>query len=64
MKNHASTAAGIHAAAGAARLRDGSGICVGSWQIGITVASASMDRPIVVPADSTFRHRRLEEPSP
>jgi len=63
MKNHVSTAAGIPAAAGAARLHDGFGTCSYPWQTGTTASSISMHTN-VVPADSKLRHRWPEEPSP
>jgi len=63
MTNHASTAAGMYAAAGAARLHDGFGICAYPWQIGTTDASISMHANVVT-TDSKLRHRWPEEPSP
>lgn len=63
MSNHASTAAGIHAAAGAARLHAGFGICAYPWQVGTTRSLVSMQANEVT-TDSKIRHRWPLEPSP
>lgn len=62
MFNDASTAAGIHAAAGAARLHAGFGICAYPWQVGTTAALVSMHNAVTT--DSKLRHRWPQEPSP
>jgi hypothetical protein len=62
MTNHANHAAGIHAAAGVARLHAGLGICAYPWQIGTTAPVVSMHNAVTT--DSKLRHRWPQEPSP
>jgi hypothetical protein len=62
MANYASTAAGTHAAAGAARLHAGFGICAYPWQVGTTAALVSMHNAVTT--DSKIRARWPQEPSP
>ena len=62
MANFASTAAGTHAAAGAARLHAGFGICAYPWQVGTTAALVPMHNAVTT--DSKIRHRWPQEPSP
>jgi hypothetical protein len=63
MKNQTSNpAAGMHAAAGVARLHAGFGICAYPWQVGTTAALVSMHNAVTT--DSKIRHRWPQEPSP
>ena len=63
MTNHANHAAGMHAAAGVARLHAGLGICAYPWQIG-TTAGVVVSMHNAVTTDSKLRHRWPQEPSP
>jgi hypothetical protein len=62
MTNQTHNAAGMHAAAGVARLHAGFGICAYPWQVGTTAALVSMHNAVTT--DSKIRARWPQEPSP
>ncbi len=62
MTNQTHNAAGMHAAAGVARLHAGLGICAYPWQIGTTAALVSMHNAVTT--DSKIRARWPQEHSP
>ena len=56
-------AAGIHAAAGVARLQTELGACAYPWHVGVSRAGHSDNRNVMI-TESKFHHRWPVEPSP